>query len=102
MAASQTSENFRIAKVVAILIVAVAHFHLGFYLWIPAAVALFVFGFSSAYFTAEKHDDSISACRVLAQQTLPAWVPISWSSTHFCSAFLWLKEDRGFAPGRLR
>jgi hypothetical protein len=58
MVAPQISDNFRIAKVMAILVVVVAHLHLGFNLWVPAAAALFVFGASSAFFTEAKHDDS--------------------------------------------
>jgi peptidoglycan/LPS O-acetylase OafA/YrhL len=48
------SLNFYYAKFVAILIVATGHYFEGSLLWIPATVCLFVFGFSSGYFTAGK------------------------------------------------
>lgn len=52
---STASVNFDFAKVCAIIIVATAHFFPDTLLWIPATVALFVFGFSSAYFTHIKY-----------------------------------------------
>ena len=53
-----TSYNFTIAKVVAIFVVAGAHFLPLPGDWIAASVALFVFGFSSSYFTSAKYHDS--------------------------------------------
>ena len=54
------SHNFAIAKVLAILLVASRHFFAAPLLWIPAAVALFVFAWSSALFTTIKHSRDIS------------------------------------------
>ena len=54
------SYNFEIAKVVAILVVAVAHFFSGSVLWVPATMGLFLFGFSSAFFTALKYQGGFS------------------------------------------
>ena len=51
-----TSYNFEIAKVVAITLVAVGHFGIGYNLWVPVTVCLFVFGFSSGFFTAAKYE----------------------------------------------
>jgi hypothetical protein len=55
---SKTSYNFKIAKVLAILLVALGHIGVGCNIWIPVTVGLFIFGFSSAFFTAAKYDDS--------------------------------------------
>lgn len=52
---SPASRNFQIAKVVGILTVATAHFFPGTMLWVPSSIALFVFGFSSGYFTHLKY-----------------------------------------------
>lgn len=53
------SRNFEIAKAVAILLVFTGHFRTGIQgFWIPVSVGLFVFGFSSAYFTSAKYHDS--------------------------------------------
>lgn len=52
---SPASSNFQIAKVLGILIVATAHFFPDTMLWVPSSVALFIFGFSSAYFTHLKY-----------------------------------------------
>lgn len=51
----QTSFNFAVAKVLAILLVVSGHFFDGTLLWIPVTVGLFVFAFSSAYFTTMKY-----------------------------------------------
>ena len=54
------SYNFGIAKAVAILLVFTGHFGTGVdFFWIPVALGLFVFGFSSAYFTSAKYHDSL-------------------------------------------
>jgi hypothetical protein len=47
--------NFTIAKVIGILIVAAGHYFEDSLLWIPATIALFVFGFSSGYFTSLRY-----------------------------------------------
>ena len=54
------SRNFAVAKVLCILVVAAGHYFEGSLLWIPATVALFVFGFSSGYFTAQRYRNSFS------------------------------------------
>ena len=53
-----TSLNFHAAKVLCILLVAVGHFGVGVSLWMPITVALFVFAFSSGFFTSAKYHDS--------------------------------------------
>ena len=50
-----TSSNFRVAKVAAILLVATGHFGVGVNLWVLLAVGLFVFAFSSGFFTEAKY-----------------------------------------------
>ena len=53
--AEQTSENFSISKFLAILLVVTGHYFEGSLLWIPVSVGLFVFSFSSGYFSAERY-----------------------------------------------
>lgn len=55
---SPISENFEIAKVLSIGMVATAHFFPNTLLWVPSTVALFVFGFASSYFTHAKYRDA--------------------------------------------
>jgi hypothetical protein len=50
---SSASLNFSVAKVIAIFLVAAGHWFVGTSLWILATFGLFVFAFSSAYFTSE-------------------------------------------------
>lgn len=54
------SLNFYYAKFFAILVVATGHYFEGSLLWIPATVCLFIFGFSSGYFTAGKNDKNLN------------------------------------------
>lgn len=56
------SRNFELAKFAAILIVVSSHFFGGL-LWVPTVVALFVFGFSSGYFTGLKYRVNFSYTR---------------------------------------
>lgn len=60
MSASSISFNFAVAKVLAILLVVTAHFFSPSPLWIGASIALFVFGFSSAYFTQLKYQPQLN------------------------------------------
>ena len=53
------SYNFSIAKIIAILMVLTGHFFGGI-LWIPTTVGLFVFGFSSGFFTATRYRGDFS------------------------------------------
>jgi len=60
MIQKRTSENFEIAKAVAILLVVTGHFGTGIeFFWVGPALGLFVFGFSSAYFTSAKYHDEL-------------------------------------------
>lgn len=58
---SPASFNFQLAKVLGILIVATAHFFPDTMLWVPSTMALFIFGFSSAYFTHLKYSQHFDA-----------------------------------------
>lgn len=53
------SQNFSIAKVLAILVVVSSHWFKNMPLWIPATIALFIFGFSSTFFTGRIHGRSV-------------------------------------------
>ena len=54
----RVSHNFAIAKTLAIMFVATGHFFGGI-LWIPVTMGLFMFAWSSAFFTTIKHGDRI-------------------------------------------
>lgn len=54
---SDISYNFSIAKVASILMVVIGHYFGGI-LWIPTTFSLFVFAFSSGYFTSNKYRSS--------------------------------------------
>ncbi|MDB5823277.1 MAG: hypothetical protein JWR21_1981 [Herminiimonas sp.] len=60
---STASLNFSAAKVFAIFAVAAGHWFVGTPLWILATFGLFVFAFSSAYFTAEIYGVSVDKKR---------------------------------------
>ncbi len=50
------SDNFQCAKVLSIIMVMVGHYYKEFnYLWVPVTMGLFVFTFSSGFFTAAKY-----------------------------------------------
>jgi peptidoglycan/LPS O-acetylase OafA/YrhL len=51
----QISENFSVAKLLAILLVATGHYFDGSLLWVPVSIGLFVFSFSSGYFSAGRY-----------------------------------------------
>ena len=54
------SYNFAVAKIVAILVVFVAHYFEG-PLWVFGGSAMFVFAFSSGWFTARKYAHPVAA-----------------------------------------
>ena len=55
----EVSENFTLAKFLAIILVSTGHYFEGSLLWVPVTVGLFVFAFASGYFTAIKHTPSL-------------------------------------------
>lgn len=50
----QISNNYNLVKQVSIIVVVAGHYFGGL-MWIPTTIALFVFGFSSGYFTEKKY-----------------------------------------------
>lgn len=55
-----TSFNFAVAKVLAILLVVTGHYLVEYsILWVPVTVGLFIFAYSSAYFTSKKYGSNI-------------------------------------------
>lgn len=54
------SQNFSVAKVLSILKVLTGDCFSEIALWVSTTVALFVFGFSSGFFTAAKYSESVS------------------------------------------
>lgn len=51
----QISENFSVAKLLAILLVVTGHYFDGSPLWVPVSIGLFIFSFSSGFFSAERY-----------------------------------------------
>ena len=51
----QVSDNFTLAKFLAIILVSTGHYFDGSLLWVPVTVGLFIFAFASGYFTSLKH-----------------------------------------------
>lgn len=74
----QTSFNFAVAKVVAILLVVTGHFFDGSLLWIPVTVGLFVFAYSSAFFTTKKYavdfEQKAFWANKIGRLAIPFWV----------------------------
>lgn len=64
--ADQVSYNFHLAKVISLLAVIVGHYAQVFHhpaasiLWIPTQIGLFIFAFSSGYFTGKKYQGDYS------------------------------------------
>ena len=58
LSSDDISRNFTFAKLVSIMIVVMGHFFGGI-LWVPTTVALFLFAFSSAYFTVIRYPQPI-------------------------------------------
>ena len=56
---AEASRNYSFAKVVAILTVTAGHWFAGTILWIPVTFGLFVFAFSSGYFTAARYGERV-------------------------------------------
>lgn len=56
---AQISDNFTLAKFLAIILVSTGHYFDGSLLWVPVTVGLFVFAFASGYFTAIKQQTSV-------------------------------------------
>jgi len=78
------SLNFSIAKVIAIFTVVAGHWFTGTVLWIPVTFGLFIFAFSSAYFTARGYGARIDRQQFwrkkLERLGLRYWVILSFLS----------------------
>jgi hypothetical protein len=59
----RASLNFSVAKVIAIFTVLAGHWFSGTILWIPVTFGLFVFAFSSGYFTSKIYGDKLDRAR---------------------------------------
>ena len=63
MTSKDISYNFSVAKVLSILMVATGHYFSDTFLWLPTTVALFIFAFSSGYFTSIKYNYGFSIAK---------------------------------------
>jgi hypothetical protein len=81
---SEASLNFSVAKVISIFTVVTGHWFTGTVLWIPVTFGLFIFAFSSAYFTAAAYRTEIDRKRFwknkLERLGLRFWVILSFLS----------------------
>jgi hypothetical protein len=67
--AKKISINFTTLKSISILLIVIAHFYKDIrMLWVPAAFGLFIFSYSSSYFTSFKYHDSYDLKRYLANK----------------------------------
>lgn len=82
--APHASLNFSVAKVLAIWMVVAGHWFPNTILWLPVTFGLFVFGFSSAYFTSKKYGAEIDIGRFwrnkLERLGLRYWVILAFLS----------------------
>lgn len=69
------SDNFHLAKVAAILMVVTGHYFGGF-LWIPTQAALFIFGFSSGFYSANSHGTSVSFSKFWKSKITRLLIPL--------------------------
>lgn len=85
------SRNYSLAKVIAILTVTAGHWFTGTILWIPVTFGLFVFAFSSGYFTSALYGERVARGRFwrkkLERLGLRYWIILS-----FISVLLLLEE----------
>lgn len=69
LAGKQVSDNFMLAKFLAIILVSTGHYFDGSPLWVPVTVGLFIFAFASGYFTSLKHSADIPLSRFWLAKT---------------------------------
>ncbi len=79
------SRNYSFAKVMAILTVTAGHWFTGTILWIPVTFGLFVFAFSSGYFTAARYGERVERGQFwrkkLERLGLRYWVILAFITT---------------------
>ncbi len=86
------SYNFSLAKVLAILMVVAGHYFSGI-LWIPTTFALFVFAFSSGYFTARKYRNNFSLQRFWEAKIVRLSYPLFVIDAFLLALFLFRGES---------
>lgn len=69
------SDNFHLAKVAAILMVVTGHYFGGL-LWIPTQAALFIFGFSSGFYSAYGHGTLVDVSRFWKPKVTRLLIPL--------------------------
>jgi len=86
------SYNFNLAKVLSILMVVAGHYFGGI-LWIPTTFALFVFAFSSGYFTSRKYQADFSLKRFWEAKIVRLSYPILVIDAFLLALFLFRGES---------
>ena len=81
------SLNFSVAKVASILMVVVGHWSVHSLLWVPVTFGLFVFAFSSAYFTARIYGVQVDRQRFWRRKLERLWLRY-WVILIFLSVLL--------------
>lgn len=79
-AAKYISSNFSVAKLLSIILVATGHYFDHLPLWIPVSLGLFVFSFSSGYFSSSRYRGTIDFRKFFLsklQRLLPALLAIN-------------------------
>ncbi len=82
-----TSNNFTIAKVLSIFMVATGHWFTNTILWIPVTFGLFIFAFSSSFFTFKIYGENTDH-RVFWQKKLKRLGVKFWVTTTFLAIFV--------------
>lgn len=85
----QVSENFAVAKLFSILLVATGHYFEGSILWVPVSVALFVFAFSSGYFTAGRYKSEFKISSFFLEKVRRLFPSLFAINAFLFLVFLW-------------
>ena len=96
--AEEISESFSVAKFLAILLVVTGHYFEGSLLWIPVTIGLFVFSFSSGYFTSERYFGHIAIKKFWAGKFKRLLPPLLIVNIFLLLLFLWQGKDDIFHP----
>lgn len=92
--AEQISENFAISKLLAILLVVSGHYFEGSLLWMPVSIGLFVFSFSSGYFSAERYHGRLDI-RKFWSSKFRRLLPVLFTVNGFLLLFFLWQEKGG-------
>lgn len=84
----QVSDNFTLAKFLAIILVSTGHYFDGSLLWVPVTVGLFIFAFASGYFTSLKHSPDMPLDKFWLAKARRLGPPLIVINLFLCILFL--------------